>query len=40
MYESEILDVYKKCNVRRFPINCKEIARNLGFDLISYKDLA
>ena len=40
MYESIILDVYRKCNVREFPINCKSIARGLGFDLISYDDLA
>ena len=40
MYESEILDVYRKCNVRGFPINCKDIVKGLGFDLISYEDLA
>lgn len=40
MYESEILDVYRMCNVRSFPIDCEVIVRGCGFDLVSYKDLA
>ena len=34
------MDVYRKCNVRRFPIDCEAIVRGCGFDLVSYKDLA
>ena len=40
MYESEILDVYKRCDVRSFPIDCRKIIRRLGYSLVSYGELA
>ena len=40
MYESEILDVYKRCDVRSFPIDCRKIIRRLGYFLVSYGELA
>lgn len=40
MYEAEILDVYRKCNIRNFPIDCEAIIRGFGFDLVSYEKLA
>ena len=40
VYESEILDVYKRCGVKNFPIDCREIVTRLGFILASYADLA
>ena len=40
VYESELLDVYKRCGVKNFPIDCREIVTRLGFILASYADLA
>lgn len=40
MYESEIVEIYRKCNIRDFPIDCYAIVKALGFTLVSYGDLA
>lgn len=34
------LDVYKKCNIKNFPINCNEIIAGLGIPLRKYSDLS
>ena len=40
MYESEIAEIYQKCNIRDFPIDCCAVVKALGFTLVSYGDLA
>lgn len=36
MYEAEVLEVYKKCNVRRFPFDCIEVLKCYGYDVKTY----
>ena len=40
MFEREILEIYKKCNIKKFPIDCNAIVQKLGFILASYSELA
>lgn len=40
MYEKEILELYKLCDIRSFPINCLAIIRGIGFSVKTYGELA
>lgn len=40
MYEREIVELYKLCNVRSFPIDCFAIIKNIGFSAKTYGELA
>lgn len=37
MYEREILEVYRYCNVRSFPIDCESIVAKLGYQMVAYQ---
>ena len=37
MYEKEILEVYRYCNVRSFPIDCESIVAKLGYQMVTYQ---
>ena len=39
MYEREIAELYKLCNVRSFPIDCFAIIKSIGFSVKTYKEL-
>lgn len=40
MYEKEILDVYRYCGVRSFPIDCDDIINKLGYRIVTYQSVA
>ena len=40
MYEKEILELYRYCNVHSFPIDCDEIIRKIGYRTVTYQEYA
>lgn len=39
MFSIEILEVYKKCNIREFPINCEEILETYDYRIRTYDEI-
>lgn len=39
MFSEEILEVYRKCNIHSFPINCTYVLNCYGYKLLSYGKL-
>lgn len=35
----KVLEVYKECNIKKFPIDCFDILRHYGFRLMTYSEL-
>ena len=40
MYEKEVLEVYKHCGVKSFPVDCEMVFRMLGYEVLLYKQVA
>lgn len=40
MFERRILEVYRYCNVRSFPIDCDDVIHKLGYQIVTYQSLA
>ena len=40
MYEKEVLEIYKKCQVERFPIDCGEILHYFNYKTVTYSQAA
>lgn len=40
MYEVEVLETYKFCGIKSFPVDCGKIAESIGYRIMSYQDKA
>jgi len=40
LYEKEVLEVYKHCGVKSFPVDCEMVFRMLGYEVLLYKQVA
>ena len=40
MYEREILEIYKYCGIKSFPVDCQKIADTIGYQIRTYQETA
>ena len=40
MYEREILELYRRCNIRSFPVDCDRILNAFGYEVVTYQESA
>ena len=38
MYEKEILELYRRCGIHSFPVDCDSILKAFGYDVMTYQE--